>query len=73
MESKSASIRDTAVDIILRLWRLVIVGEGKQKVFSEIFTQLYATLTSAQIDRALRAANASHQDWIAFLRHMETH
>jgi hypothetical protein len=49
------------------------VGEDNQKVFSEIFKQLYATLTSAQIDKALRASNASHQDWIAFLRHMEAH
>lgn len=46
-------------------------GDKQKEVFSEIFKQLYATLTSAQIDKALRAANASHQEWIAFLRHME--
>lgn len=49
-----------------------MMDETQQKLFSEIFKQLYVTLTTAQIEKALRAANASHQDWMAFIKHMKS-
>ncbi|MFC5402296.1 hypothetical protein [Cohnella soli] len=34
----------------------------------ELFMQLYAGLTSAQIEKALRSAKLTHRDWLAFVR-----
>jgi hypothetical protein len=40
----------------------------QQERFKEIFRQLYATLTTSQIEKALRAAGATHQEWMDFCK-----
>ncbi|WP_168121908.1 hypothetical protein [Paenibacillus sp. HB172176] len=40
--------------------------------FRDIFQQLYATLTTAQIEKALRAAGATHQDWLDYCEEMSS-
>lgn len=41
-----------------------------EKRFIDLFNSLYATLSSSQIERALRNAGMTHEDWMAFLEFM---
>jgi hypothetical protein len=40
------------------------IGEKDRQIWKE----LYSTLTTAQIEKALRNAKLSHEDWILFLK-----
>lgn len=42
------------------------------KRFSLLFTHLYATLTTSQIEKALRNAGLTHKDWLEFCTAMKS-
>lgn len=39
--------------------------------YAKLWKQLYSTLTTAQIDKAIRAAGLRHNDWLQFCDHMK--
>ncbi|WP_454664454.1 hypothetical protein [Streptomyces avermitilis] len=39
--------------------------------YSLLFQQLYANLTTNQINQALRSSGLNHQDWLEFLKYMK--
>lgn len=45
--------------------------EEKHTRFAEIFRYLYSTLTSSQIEEALRKAGATYQEWLEFCEYMK--
>lgn len=41
------------------------------KKFGELWFQLYATLTTSQIETALKNAKMKHEDWMQFTQQMK--
>lgn len=41
------------------------------KKYAKLFFELYCTLTTSQIDKALENANMTHDDWMEFVKIMK--
>lgn len=48
-------------------------AENDRNAYGEIWRRLYTTLTTSQIETALRSAGKTWEDWRKFLDHMKTY